>query len=336
MVGLAFLLGVLSLSSSGCTDKQPGIDPYAQEIPSHFPPLPVPADNAMTEKRVALGKKLFFDPILSIDTTVSCASCHLASLAFTDGLPVAQGVEGRLGFRNSPTLANIAWSPIMQRDGGTATLEMQVLIPIGAHEEMDFNMYELIFRLREHAEYPALMKEAYGMEVDAFPISRALAAFERTLISGDAPFDREVFGGKEALTESQRRGMELFRSQRTKCSSCHSGVLFTSFEFENNGLYLNYADSGRARITMNHDDVGKFKVLTLRNIELTAPYMHDGSLATLEEVIEHYDRGGAGHFNQSPKVRPIGLSGQEKSDLIDFLESLTDRNFINNPAFIPE
>jgi cytochrome c peroxidase len=309
---------------------------YVLDIPPGFNYPDIPEDNTLTAERIALGKKLFFDPILSIDTSVSCGSCHFQEFAFTDQSAVSEGVEGRLGFRNAPTLANVAWHPYFLKDGGSPTLELQVRVPIEDHNEMGFNMAELVNRLQEHPEYPELMEEAYGRGTSAFAITRALAAFQRTLISGNSPFDEyEYQGNTGAMSEAAKRGMEIFFGEEAQCSSCHSGFNFTSYAFENNGLYLVYEDTGRARITGLSEDVGRFKVPTLRNVALTGPYMHDGSVQSLEAVIDHYADGGKGHENQSPLVKPLNLTAGEKADLLAFLSALTDTDFINNPDFKP-
>ncbi len=221
---------------------------------------------------------------------------------------------------------NVAYTPIMLRDGGNPTLETQVLVPVETHFEMDFNMALLIERLNMNAEYVAEFQNVFAKNPDAFQITRALASFERTLISGNSTFDKFEYQDDEtALSESENRGMQLFFNDKLNCSGCHSGFLFTNNSFQNNGLYNDYsADSGRARITLLHEDVGKFKVPTLRNISITAPYMHDGSVATLDDVINHYMSGGSGHENQSELIKHFVLNLQEREDLINFLNALTD------------
>ncbi|MBK6729502.1 MAG: cytochrome-c peroxidase [Bacteroidetes bacterium] len=307
------------------TDEQS----YILEIPRGFPPLPIPTDNPFTESKIALGKKLFFDPILSVDSTISCSSCHATELAFADNVVISPGVEGRLGFRNSPTLANIAYAPYMLMDGGVPAIEQQIYVPLEDYHEMDFNMVLLIKRLQANSEYSNLFYQVFQKVPDAFGITRALSAYERTLISGNSLFDKYFYqNNSSALDDSQIRGMQLFFSDDLNCSKCHSEFNFTNYSFENNGLYEDYgADSGRARITHNAIDADKFKVPTLRNVELTAPFMHDGSIATLQDVIEHYNSGGANHPNKNPLIKPLELSSEQKSDLLHFLMSLTDNDF---------
>lgn len=312
---------------------QPVEQPFILELPAGFPPMPIPEDNPLTAEKIALGKKLFFDPILSVDSTVSCGSCHTIALAYADDVPISPGVEGRLGFRNAPTLTNIGYAPYMLMDGGAATIEQQMYVPLEDYHEMAFNMVLLIMRLRSNAEYGNLFYKVFQTEPDAFGITRALGAFERSLISGNSAFDAYYYrGNTSALDDSQIRGMQLFFSDDLQCSKCHSGFNFTNYAFENNGLSEDYgADSGRARISHNPVDADKFKVPTLRNIALTAPYMHDGSIASLEEVIEHYNSGGANHPNKSPLIQPLALTSDQKEDLLHFLESLTDNDFTHQP-----
>jgi cytochrome c peroxidase len=220
------------------------------------------------------------------------------------------------------------------REGGVATIEMQVLVPIQEHKEMDFSLPGAAARLNKDTAYVMLTKKAYGRNPDPYTITRALAVFERTLLSGNSPYDQYITGrNTNALKPSQLRGKELFFSHKTNCSSCHGGFNFTDYRFANNGLYAAYKDEGRMRLTGKTEDNALFKVPSLRNAGLTAPYMHDGSMATLKEVIGHYNSGGAPHPNKSNLIKPLGLSSQEISDLVAFLESLTDETFINHPDF---
>jgi cytochrome c peroxidase len=314
-------------------DREP--TPYVLSVPGYFPPINTPNDNQLTDARVALGKRLFYDPLLSIDSTISCGSCHQPSLAFTDGRTLPFGVQNRVVPRNAPSLANLGFYPAFNWDGGVPTIELQAFVPIQNHVEMDMPFDTLVARLRRHPQYPQLFREAYNREPDNYSIVRALAAFQRTLVSASSPYDRYIQGDSSALTPAQKRGMALFFGERAECFHCHGGALFTDNTFQNNGLYLNYTDEGRGRVTGRSYDVGKFKVPTLRNIALTAPYMHDGSLQTLEQVVQHYSTGGQPHPNRSALLRPFTLTTQERQDLVDFLHALTDSAFINNPAHAP-
>ena len=314
---------------ASCTKDEPVA--YQLQVPAWFPEMEIPAENELTEARIALGRKLFYEPLLSSDSSVSCASCHLQERAFTDGISISVGVNNAMGLRNAPTLANIGFAPRFFHDGGVETLELQSQQPIFSVEEMNFSIAGFIDRIANDEEYRRMFDEAYGREPDAFGISRSIASFERTMISGNSRFDEYEYKGiQSALNESEIRGRNLFFSSNTECSSCHVPPLFTNYEYENVGLYVNYADSGRARISHLEEDKGKFKVPTLRNIEITAPYMHNGSMTSLAEVIDHFNSGGVGHLNQSSKVKPLGLSEQEKQDLVAFLKTLTDDSFMNN------
>ncbi len=302
-------------------------------VPEGFPAPVFPEGNELTPERWALGKRLFFDPILSSDGTVSCASCHLPERAFTDGKQFSEGVEGRLGTRNSPTLANVAYHPYYTREGGVPTLEMQILVPIQEHAEFDMNILDIAERLNMDSSYVRASMNAYGRVPDAFVITRSIACFERTLLSGNSRYDQFLKGKNTVLTAAERRGMDLFFDEKTNCSQCHGGFNFTDYTFENNGLYENYPDPGRFRLTGKEEDRALFKVPTLRNVGVTAPYMHDGSLPTLEAVVEHYNSGGKNHPHKSILIKPLGLSAAEKADLVSFLEALTDDDFLNNPKF---
>ena len=301
--------------------------PFHLLVPKGFPEVYIPNDNQLTVERINLGKKLFYDPILSRDSSISCNSCHLQEFAFTDANPTSIGIAGRLGKRNAMSLANVAYANFLQRESGVPTLEMQVLVPIQEHNEMDFNIVAVAEKMNEDPQYRKLSYEAYGKLPDAFVITRAIAAFERTLLSGNSKYDTDQ------LSESEQRGMALFFSDSLACSSCHGTFLFTNQQPENNGLYEQYTDSGRYILTGLQEDIGRFKTPTLRNVELTKPYMHDGSISSLEEVIAHYESGGMNHVNQSAILKGFTLTETERDELIEFLNSLTDYEFTQNASF---
>ncbi len=303
------------------------------ELPSGFPELPYPADNAPTALRVELGKQLFYDTRLSRDGNLSCASCHLPEHAFADPRAVSQGTDGREGLRNSPTLTNVAWQPYLFMDGGVPNLELQVMHPLNDPLEFDLHIVDAANILANDENYAQMSRSAYNRELDPYVIMRSIAAFERTLISGNSAFDRFLAGDENALSADAQAGKALFFAPETGCSDCHTGVFFTDFSFQNIGLYTNYEDNGRQRVTTDPSDHGKFKVPTLRNVALTAPYMHDGSLATLADVVAHFNSGGVQHTNQHPAVRPLNLTPEQQTQLVVFLEALTDESFINNPDF---
>lgn len=315
-----------------CSDKEEekiNIEKYTYAIPANFPKMDIPADNQPTKERIALGKMLFFDPILSKTNNISCGSCHFQKNAFADHKALSIGVNDRKGTRNSPTLANIGYHIAFFADGGVPSLELQVIAPIENPLEMDLPIDSAIARLNQNKDYVDFFQLAYGRNPDLFSLIRAIACFERTLLSGNSIYD-QAEQGKLQLTSSELRGKQLFFSDSLNCSQCHGGFNFTHFAFENNGLYQNYDDKGRQNVTVRPQDEGKFKVPSLRNIELTAPYMHDGSFENLEKVIEHYENGGQKHKNQSNLIQGFSLSKEEKQDLINFLKTLTDITFTNN------
>ncbi len=322
----------------GCseTSKQITEDEPLLSVPVGFPQPNFPVDNETTPSRVALGKRLFFDSILSDDNTVSCASCHKQEFAFADNKPTSLGIRNQAGTRNTSSLANVAYHPYFLREGGVPTLEMQVEVPISEHNEFDSNLLEVADRMNKDSSYIVQSKAAYNRKPDYYVITRALACFERTLLSGNSGYDQFTYQGKTtALNSEEIAGKTLFFSERLGCGNCHGGFNLTSYSFENNGLYQYYKDPGRYRLTLNKKDSALFKVPSLRNVSITAPYMHDGSITSLEGVIEHYNSGGKPHAHKNPLVRPLNLSNQEKSNLIAFLKSLTDESFIQNKKFKP-
>jgi len=291
----------------------------------------IPEDNLPSVARLELGKKLFYDVNLSKNHTHHCGSCHVLSAAFTDGQRVA-AINQNANSRNAPTLANLAWSPYLMAEGGVPTLELQALAPIHESHEFNLSMQELILRLQENEEYQSLSQIAYQRPIDAFVITRALACFQRSFISGDSKFDRVYYLKQENFSESEQRGYELIFSEQTQCSSCHALPFFTSYEFASLGL--TDADEGLKRRTYKQEDAGKFKIPTLRNVEVTGPYMHDGSIGSLDEVINLYNNGGGNGANKSEKIRSLGLTDQEKQDLVAFLKTLTDWNFVQNAKLV--
>lgn len=333
------LLAGLALLTAACRKDGPEPAPAPEPllaVPPGFPAPEFPAGNELTEARWALGKRLFYDPVLSSDSTRACASCHALAHAFSDTVALSPGVAGRPGTRNAPTLANIGYHPYFTREGGVPTLEMQILVPVQEHNEFDFNILFIADRLKRDSSYVQMSQAAYGRAPDAFAITRAIACFERTFVSGQSRYDAYTYQGQStALSAAERRGLDLFFSEKTHCSGCHSGFNFSNYAFENNGLYTDYADPGRFRLTGLESDRARFKVPTLRNIALTAPYMHDGALPDLAAVVEHYDSGGRPHPNKSPLVQPLGLSAAEKADLVAFLRALTDEAFVHNTKWKP-
>ena len=322
-----FVTGILS----GCADEGLQDRAISFKQPHYFPSITFPEGNEPTQLRFELGRKLFYEKQLSKNEDVSCASCHRLPAAFTDGRTVSSFHENEFA-RNAPTLANLAWSPYFMSEGGVPTLELQALGPIHEKHELALSMEEVIARLKNKSNYSILSKSAYGRELDAFTITRALACFERALISGDSKFDRYYFLKSNDYSDVEQKGMELFFSERTQCSSCHALPFFTDYQFYSLGL--EDADIGLERRTYSAADRGKFKTPTLRNIELTAPYMHNGSMSSLEEVVSFYNNGGGTRSTKDSRVKPMNLSKEEEAELVAFLKTLTDWNFVQHEIFL--
>ncbi len=344
---------------------------YHWELPKGFPRPYVPADNPMTKAKVELGRYLFYEPRLSVNGTMSCASCHKQELAFTDGRLVGKGATGQLHSRSAMSLVNVAYSgaltwsnPQMKR------LEDQALTPMFGDHPVELGLgkgTQFLSFLGTDSFYQTLFKDAYPQESDPYTlenVTKALASFERSMISARSPYDRYHYGGEDtAISESAKRGEILFFDQRLSCFRCHGGFTFSSdtvsernpdreIEFNSTGLYnvpgtFSYPapNLGVYEFTKNPADVGKFKAPTLRNIAVTAPYMHDGSIGTLAQVLEHYAAGGrtietgthAGvgrnNPNKDPLIRGFVLSAQDREDLVAFLNSLTDEVLLHDPRF---
>jgi len=329
ILSIGFGLG----AAAGCdgTALDEGPTPYVVEVPERFPLMPIPSDNPMTVEGVALGRRLFFDPILSRDSTVSCASCHDPAVAFSDPRRVSLGVGGAAGTRNAMSLANIGWAPLLFWDGRAASLEAQALLPVENPAEMGETWGNVVAKLRRHAAYPRLFEEVFGAGgVTREHVVKAIAQFERTLISAGSKFDR-FLEAKADFTALEQAGFDLFFSERGDCFHCHSTRLFTDVRFHNNGLDLVSQDAGLAGVTGAPVDLGKFKTPSLRNVAYTAPYMHDGRFQTLEAVLDHYSEGVQPAETIDPLMRHgtrAALTPDEKVALIAFLKTLSDPDFI--------
>lgn len=288
-----------------------------------------PKDNPITPEKVALGKKLFFDKRLSLDETVSCATCHVPALAFTDGLKTSKGIKGLVTARNSPSILNALYLPKVMFDGEVSTLEMQVIVPIQEHTEMGMNMKDLIKKLRAIPDYQQAAQTIFKRDFDPWVLTRSISAYERTLISLDSPFDRFYYRQqKNAISKEAKAGWKLF-SEKLYCTACHSLPLFTTHQVVSNGLVSEQdEDKGRFRIHIDTADIGKFKIPSLRNITVTAPYMHDGRFKTLDEVLAHYMKGGNQTINQDALIKPFSLNHKEKQQLKAFFESLAEINLL--------
>ncbi len=289
------------------------------------PIIPTPEDNKLNPDRIELGKILFFDPRLSGSNWISCATCHNPGLGFGDGLPTAIGHGMKVLGKNTPTIINSAFGTKMFWDGRANSLEEQALGPIQAAGEMNQKMDELLLELKAIKSYLVLFEKAYPKEgITPITIGKAIASFERTINSFDSPYDSYLKGDKTAMSESATRGLVIF-SSKGKCTACHMGNNFTDNGFHNLGLKSNKTDLGRFAVVPIKSMKGAFKTPTLRDVALTSPYMHDGSYKTLEEVIEHYDRGGDEKSNLDPNMSPLGLTAEEKKDLVSFMIALTGK-----------
>jgi cytochrome c peroxidase len=323
---------------------------YELDLPEWLPVPIIPADNPLTVEGVALGRSLFYDPILSSDSTMSCFSCHQQDKGFTDGRPVSTGVLGMSTRRSSMSLVNLVfYGDHFSWDGHAKSIEEVVLAAVVLPVELNESWPNVLEKLRRSERYPALFRRAFGIErrseITEEMAAKAVAQFVRTLVSGDARFDRVVWLNDGWLTESEERGRRLFfletidqTDQHPGCSHCHFNPLYTNHDFKNNGIedvtsLDEFPDPGRGGVTGNRYDNGKFKVPSLRNVIHTAPYMHDGRYATLSEVLDHYSSGGHGAENEDVNIQPFNLTEQQKQDMINFLKTLTDEDFLENPAF---
>jgi cytochrome c peroxidase len=293
--------------------------------------LSIPRDNPLTEAKVQLGRRLFFDPILSENGTVACASCHQPEHGFAFPARYAPGIGGKLGSRNVPTLLNRALGSVFFWDGRVASLEEQALHPIASATEMGSTVEQALSRLRAHREYPRAFTAAFGEGVTAENLARALASFERTLVVGESRVDHFRAGVINSLTAPEKHGLWLYES-RGRCWRCHPGPTYSDETFHNTGVSWGKPplDLGRYAQTKKDADRGKFKTPTLRGLTRTAPYMHDGSLATLEEVVAFYNKGGQPNAALDPLIGPLGLSAADERDLVAFLKALSDPLEIGN------
>ncbi len=298
-------------------------------VPKGLPPVPHPEDNPPSPEKIALGKQLFFDKRVSRGSKLACVNCHVPQKGYTDGKRFATGVTGKQGGRSAPSLINAAYNRFLFWDGREPSLEAQALGPIQNPIEMNMSLEDLVAKLKPIEGYRTQFQEVFGGEITPERIAKALAAFERTILSGDAPYDRFQAGDKTALSAAAQRGMKLFFAE-ANCSACHPGPNFTDNAFHNVGIGIDrkQPDVGREAISKLGGDRGSFKTPTLREVALTAPYMHDGSLKTLEEVIKHYDKGGTPNEWLDDEVFELELTEQEKADLATFLrEGLSSHNY---------
>ena len=361
--GLAGLIVAACSHSDGAADAPtpaPAVaapTPYALVLPSNFPGSPLlPTDNPLTVEGVDLGRHLFYEKALSVDNTVACASCHRQALAFTDGLAHAVGVSGARHPRSAMSLSNLLWDPLLTWDGSAQGLEAQARIPLTNTVEMHQPLAASVARLQGQPRYTALFAKAFGAgPVTEDNMLKALAQFVRTLVSGNSRYDKYRRGDRSVLSADEVRGLQLFITHPSgtaagrggNCADCHAGDLQTNHLFANNGLDLTFADLGRAIPTGLASDQGRFRIPSLRNIALTAPYMHDGRFATLDDVLAHYNEHIAfGSPTLDPNIlngsnsplgpgQPLDLTDTEKKQIVLFLRTLTDSTFIQDPRFGP-
>jgi cytochrome c peroxidase len=322
--------------------KQQAVEPssagVSPKVPLGLPPLPVPADNPMTAEKVALGELLYFDPRLSKDKNISCATCHDPHMAWAEHEPTSTGIGSQKGGRNSPTVINAAYATSMFWDGRAASLEEQALGPIANPIEMGHTVEAMVADLSGVAVYKDRFQKVFGTGVTQDGVAKAIAAFERTVLSGNSPYDQFMAGNKEALSAAQKHGLEVF--ENAGCSTCHAPPLMSNYGFQNAGVGMDKEkpDEGRMVVTKKESDRGKFRVPSLRDVAQTAPYFHDGSVDKLEDAVALMAAGGKDNPNLSTilkGVRETRLSEQDRGDLVEFLKGLSGEYPIIEPPKLP-
>lgn len=336
LLTLASLAISVSLGQSEVpkSTRMPIGNPLELKTPLGLPPVPVPADNPLTEETIALGRRLFYDPTLSVDGTTSCASCHAPQFSFSDNRPVSKGVGGKLGTRHAPTVINSAFSSLQFWDGRAASLEEQAKGPMENPVEMAHSLEGVVKRVQENATYREWFLKAWGPgQIDIDLIAKSIASFERTVIAGNSPFDRFYYGhDSKAMTLEAQRGLKIFISpKKGNCAVCHSiskeSALFTDNKFHNLGIGADTRgrlnDEGRYKITKNDADMGAFKTPTLRNLTNRGPYMHDGSFPTVKDALGHYVGGGNWNSHLDKEIHSLDiLTFDERDELLQFLDAL--------------
>lgn len=354
MKGVSCILLVMWIACCACSKKSntevnPSVHAYPIASPSYFGDYKIPADNPTTVEGATLGRMLFYEPMLSGNNTMTCASCHVQANAFTDTNRFSTGIDGIKGTRNSMAISNVLWQNKFFWDGRASSLEVQALEPIENPIELHQPLSAAVAKLQATSNYPGLFKIAFGSEtITADHIAKAIAQFERTLISSNSKYD-QYLRGEAVLTESEARGRALFFTHPSpennlrggNCGDCHTGDLAGNGAFHNNGLDAVFQDLGLALLTNNVYDEGKFKTPSLRNIGYTAPYMHDGRFKTLMEVLDQYNEHVQTSLTLDPLMsatntvgaKTLALTEQEKQDIIDFLGTLNDESFVTNSKF---
>lgn len=351
-VALAFLI-VLPEAQAQTTDSPRQRMPIGKSIelkaPLGLPPVPVPTDNPLTEETIALGRRLYYDASLSVDGTVSCASCHAPQFAFSDNRRVSEGVGGKLGTRHAPTVINSAYSSLQFWDGRSSSLEEQAKAPMENPVEMAHTLDGVVKRIQVNPNYRELFLKAWGTDqVDIDLVAKSIASFERTVIAGNSPFDRFYYGhDSKAMSLEAQRGMKIFVSQKKgNCATCHTlgndSSIFTDNKFHNLGIGAdtrgNLNDQGRYKVTKNDADLGAFKTPTLRNLTNRGPYMHDGSFPTVKDALGHYVGGGNWNPHLDKEIHSLDiLTFDERDELLQFLDALNGPlpENIGPPAELP-
>jgi len=315
-----------------------GLDAQKADVNGLLPPVPIPADNPQTEAKIRLGAQLYFDPRLSIDNTISCASCHMPEHGWADNIPFSDGVNKAFGNRNAPTVLNSAYLPLQFWDGRAKTLEDQAVGPIQNPVEMNMPMSVALDRLKSIPGYVEQFKKVFGTGPTSETIGKAIAAFERTVVSTDSAYDKHLRGDPKAMGDSARRGMALFQG-KARCVACHSGPNFTDGRFHNIGIGYKggtFGDKGRYDVTKDDKDLAAFKTPTLRSVTLTPPYFHDGSAKTLEDALKVINAGGIANPHRDPLFGPRNLTPAELADILEFLKALTGAPLAIQPPPLPK
>jgi cytochrome c peroxidase len=347
--GMIFVIGMLCLlplqadtAQKADAARTPATAPYKLKVPFGLEEADgyIPTDNPLTPEKIELGKLLFFDTGLSFDNTVSCADCHIPQLAWTDGQQVGVGIHRQLATRNTQTIINRLYSKEQLWHGRPPSLEAQAVNPIHKAVRMGMPSYDAeVAKLNAIKGYRERFRRVFGTDVAIEGVGKAIAAFERTILSGNSPADRFDMGGEEnAISESAKRGLALFQG-KARCTRCHSGFNFSDEAFHNLGIDwdTDKVDLGRYLVSKDPEDIGAFKTPTIREITRTAPYMHDGRFATLEEVVEFYDKGGIQNPHLSNLMVPLNLTVQEKQDLVAYMKALNGEGWqVKPPAEFPK
>lgn len=333
-IWIFLLLSLIIVSCTNGTDSD--TNKPLINAPEHFPEMAIPVDNPLNHAKVELGRHLFYDPILSENYTFACENCHYQKDAFAhSGHKMSVGATGEPELRNTMPLFNTGYYKVLFWDGHGSKVEAPAYRGIWLPMIFDSDTNKINHRLANSEKYKPMFKAAFGENVtpDCWHAALAIASFVRTIVSGNSAYDRYLLGDEDAMTESQKRGMKLFFSDTVNCSDCHTGIFFSDEKFHNTGTTTHYFDRGRFYVTGKYEDRSKFKTPTLRNVELTGPYMADGYIETLEEVIDNYNTGGLPFFSKDTLMRPLNLNSRQKRDLVSFLKALTDWELTTNEKY---